>query len=141
LGAVFEYAGISVGGEFLNNLKSGQLRALQGGTLGKVSTIGMGYKFGANAVSLAYLHSKRKLGRLVIAPSTNYGTVKTNNWSLTYDRALAPGLDWYAEGVAFKMKASNPSTLADWNNQNGFDGQVVANNRGHVGVTGLRVKF
>jgi hypothetical protein len=139
IGAVLEWAGISIGGEFLNNQKSGQLKALNGCNLGKVYTVGAGYKTGPNAFSLAYLHSKRDLGHLGLL---NFGHTKSDVVSLTYDRTIAPGLEAYMEGVLFKMKASQPGLLANWHTvQNGFGGDVIGPNRGRVFDTGIRIKF
>lgn len=143
LGAVIEYAGFSIGGEFLNNLKSGQLTALKESDLGKVYSIGIGYKKDCNAVSLAYMHTKRKLGRL---PTTtgdiDFGNTKADNASVTFDHELAPGLAYYAEGVLFKMHASQPGNLDNWNvTQNGFGDPTIGPNRGQVVITGMRIKF
>lgn len=143
LGAVVEYSGFSVGGEYLNNLKSGQLTALKGSNLGQVYSIGAGYKKDCEAVSLAYLHSKRKLGRITTGTVvTDFGNTKADNVSLTYDRELAPGLVAYAEGVSFRLRASQPGTLNNWNQtQNGFRDETVGPNRGQVFITGARIKF
>jgi hypothetical protein len=145
LGAVVEYAGFSLGGEYLNNLKSGELKVLKGSNLGQVYTIGIGYKKDENEMSLAYLHSKRKLGRLEVGPlaGMNFGNVKADNFSLTFDHEIAPGLVAYAEGIAFKMHASQPGTLTTWNSTvNGFStDHNVGPNRGQVLITGARIKF
>lgn len=140
VGAVFDYAGFSLGGEYLNNFKSGELKKLQGVNAGKVYTLGLGYKFGANAVSLSHFNSRRSMGTF---SGENFGHVKTKNYAVTYDRDLVTGLGFYVEGITANMKASaSKAQLNTWNKTiNKKAADTVDSNRTKAVITGVKMKF
>jgi hypothetical protein len=152
LGAVVKCAGFSIGGEFLDNLHSAQMTAIKHSNLGKVYTIGVGYEIECDAVSLSYMYTERKLGHIktaqkvdnVITPKRfiDFGKTKFDAVAVTGDHELAPGLTAYAEAVIFRMRATQPGNLFNWNvTQNGFGDTTIGPNRGHVIITGARIKF
>lgn len=138
-GIVFHYKGFSLGSELLNNRKSGQLKILEGANYGKVWTIGAGYRDDMNKYSVVYFNSKRNLGKY---QDFHFGHAKSNNFALTYDRLIVPGLTMYAEGLFLNLKNSNRKNLKHWHTTfNGFDGDVTRSNKGKVLTTGARINF
>jgi hypothetical protein len=142
LGAVLKYKGFSFGGEYLDNGKSGQMRVLRKADAGKVYTVGVGYETGPYAFSLSYLHSKRRLGTDT-ATGTDYGTITADVVGLTGDIEVAKGFGIYGEVIGVTNKASkNVATVHTWNrNVNGYGTTTVGTNRGHVLITGAKMKF
>jgi len=140
LGILVKYAGFSLGGEFLNNTKSGELKELGKVDAGKVYTVGLGYTKSVNTYSVSYMNTKRKLGT---TGGSDLGAVKVNNYAVTYDRELLPGLAVYAEGVRFDMKSNKgTSALNAYYNADGRSkDDIVPSNKGHVMITGARIKF
>ncbi len=150
IGAVFEYKGISFGGEYLDNMKSGLQKVFTKQDAGKVMSFGLGYKLDKNKYSLGYLNSKRKLGRLVdtsnkLAAGANtvfdFGKVKSDVFSVTYDRQIACGLKWFVSGTHMKSKASNQAQLANWKTATNTTGDLVPNNKAHVIESGFGINF
>lgn len=150
VGAVFEYKGISFGGEYLDNMKSGLQKVITKQDAGKVMSFGLGYKLDKNKYSFGYLHSKRKLGSLVDTSNKlaagantvfNFGNVKSDVFSVTYDRQIACGLKWFVSGTHMKSKASNQAQLANWKTATNTTGDLVPNNKAHVIESGFGINF
>lgn len=139
MGLVVSYDRFSIGTEFVNNRKSGQLKILQDATLGKVWTFGAGYADELNKISLVCFNSKRNLGKF---ENNNFGYAKARNYALTIDRQILPGLTLYAEGVLINLKNSNKHDLNHWSKTlNGFADEIVHSNKGKVLTTGTRIRF
>lgn len=150
IGAVFEYKGISFGAEYLNNMKSGLQKVFTKQDAGKVMSFGLGYKLDKNKYSLGYLNSKRKLGRLVDVSNKlgagantvfDFGRVKSDVFSVTYDRQIACGLKWFVSGTHMKSRASNQAQLANWKTATNTTGDLVPNNKAHVIESGFGINF
>lgn len=138
-GLVVSYNGFSIGSEFVNNGKSAQLKILEGGNMGKVWTIGAGYSDQLNKVSLTYFNSKRSLGKI---ENHNFGNAKAENFALTFDRQILPGMTLYAEGLLLNHKNSSNDNVKHWSkHMNGFSDVLIYSNKGKVITTGTRLKF
>lgn len=140
LGLVINYGGFSIGGEYLDNGRSLEWNGLTNNDSGRVFNIGVGYSCDRHAVSLGYLHSKRKLGRNK-ATDFNYGTTRANVGSLSYDYKLAKGLKVYAEGVAFQYKTSSIAQATAWKAATMASKDAVGNNNGHAVMLGSAISF
>jgi len=152
VGAVFEYKGISFGAEYLDNMKSGLQKVFTKQDAGKVISTGLGYKLDKNKYTFGYLHSKKKLGRLTdttnkLAAGANtvfdFGSVKSDVFSLTYDRQIACGLKWFISGTHMKSKASNQAQLGKWAiaTNTSDTGVNTPNNKAHVIESGFGINF
>lgn len=146
IGTVLSYCGFSVGGEYLDNRNSFKPtfdrngKRISGNDAGKMYSLGAGYKWACHGVSLAHLQSKKKLGRNEDATVGNYGDLKGDVTSLTYDIKLAQGLKLYAEGVKFNLKASNKQGHANWVRDT-RPGYFTTNNNGHAVILGTAISF
>ncbi|AIL13577.1 hypothetical protein IM40_08960 [Candidatus Paracaedimonas acanthamoebae] len=97
LGAVVGFKGWQIGGEYINNGKSGEPRALKGSNAGHVYSAAIGYSWNVNSVAAGYSHTARKLG-------TGFSKAKADVYTLTYDHKFAPGLEGFIEGNFAKQK-------------------------------------
>lgn len=139
VGMTLKYQGFEIGGEYLDNRKSGVLKGFTHADGGKVYTAGIGYTFGLNTIGLTYLHSKHKLGQ---HGGIDFGNVKADVGAVVLERQFYTGLSGYVEGVAFKYKATNEAKLATWHTtKNALKGTSVGNNRGTVTTLGMKMKF
>lgn len=139
LGGLLGYKGWQFGAEFMDNDKSQMPTAALGSDAGKLYSGALGYTIGNDTFTGGYLHGTRKVG-------AGFRKTKTNVYSVTWDKKLAPGLSVYAEGNLFDMKTdrayitavkANAAALID----NGTAANVVGNNRGHVVIVGSKIKF
>ena len=142
LGFVMQYAGFSLGGEYLDNGKSLEWKGLKDSDAGRVYNVGLGYAQGRHAVSLGYLYSKRKLGKHAIS-GLDYGNTTAKVGALSYDYKLAKGLKVYAEGVAFNYKTSSPAQAGAWTNatSGAATSSATPSNNGHAVMLGTAVSF
>jgi hypothetical protein len=142
LGLTFSYAGFSLGGEYLDNNKTYVAKNTTGANAGKLYTLGTGYSWNKHAVSLGYLHSKKKLGQHK-TNATKYGAVKADVYSVTYDYKVAPGLKVYTEAVNFNYKASDKVGHRQWATDTGANAAkgLVENNKGHAVTLGTAISF
>lgn len=91
LGTVIGFQNWQVAGEYINNGKSGEPRALKGSNAGRVYSGAIGYSWKINSVAAGYSHTTRKLG-------TGFSKAKADVYTLTYDHKFAPGLEGFVEG-------------------------------------------
>ena len=142
LGLTANYAGFSIGGEYLDNNKTFLAKNTTGSHAGKLYTLGTAYAWDKHAVSLGYLHSKKKLGQHKTA-ATKYGNTKADAYSVSYDYKVAPGLKVYTEAVNFKYKATDKTGHRQWATDTGANpGKgFVENNKGHAVVLGTAISF
>ena len=149
LGLVLEYGAFDFGAEYVDNGKSQVEKAIQGRNAGQVLSFAAGFKFGVNRVALGFLHSERKLGTafnhfgVTDVVASGNPKAKANVYSVTYDRNLAKGLVLFGEANYFDHKTDQrwvdvqsaakaiEPTLAD----------AVPNNKGHVIMSGIKVRF
>ncbi len=96
-GALFGWQGFKIAGEYINNGKSGEPRALKGSDAGKVYSGAFGYSWSIHSVAAGYSHTTRKLG-------TGFTRAKADVYTLTYDHTFAPGLEGFVEGNFAKQK-------------------------------------
>lgn len=143
LGFVMNYAGFSLGGEYLNNGKSLELKGLKDSDAGRVYNIGLGYAQGRHAVSLGYLYSKRKLGKNTLLNNDDYGQTTGKVGALSYDYKLAKGLKVYAEGVAFNYKTSSTTQAGNWATatSGAATNSATPSNNGHAVMLGTAISF
>ncbi len=142
LGFVMNYAGFSLGGEYLNNGKSLEWKGLRGSDAGRVYNIGVGYAEGRHAVSLGYLYSKRKLGKNIVT-DFDYGQTTGKVGALSYDYKVAKGLKVYAESVLFNYKTSSPAQAGAWTNatSGAAASSATPSNNGHAVMLGTAISF
>ncbi len=150
LGFVLSYAGFSFGGEYLNNGNSlglisykevGVTHTVVGGDAGRMYSVALGYQKGRHGVTAGYLHSKRKLGKAATAAVTDFGNVRANVLSISYDYKLAKGLKVYAEATSFDFKQSNKPGAEAWSVAAGKGTDFVGNNAGRAFIIGTSVSF
>jgi len=156
LGFVMSYAGFSLGGEYLNNGNSLALQSysksngtvttaynVTGADAGRMYSVALGYETGRHGITAGYLHSKRNLGTTSDVAFGNFGDVRTNVLSVTYDYKLAKGLKVYAEATSFDFKQSNPTNAAEWHAAagNGAATSAVGSNNGRALVVGTAISF
>lgn len=167
VGGEFSYAGVTLAGDYLDNRKSrvpgstpfnlnaGGNHFLNDADAGKVYTVALAYELGTHKVSVGYMHSDRKMGRVsataggATAAAGDLGKAKATVWSATYDKQFAPGWAGYVEYVNFSYKSTDNAATAQTyykgtggagaNNSSLGDG--VAKNNGHVVIIGTKVKF
>jgi hypothetical protein len=97
VGAMLGYQGWKVAGEYIDNGKSGEPRALKGSNAGHVYSGALGYSWNVDSVAAGYSHTARKLG-------TGFSKAKADVYTLTYDHTFAPGLEGFIEGNFAKQK-------------------------------------
>ncbi len=97
VGGLLGWQGFKVAGEYINNGKSGEARALKGNNAGKVYSSALGYSWSIHSVAAGYTHTTRKLG-------TGFKRAKADVYTLTYDHTFAPGLEGFVEGNFAKQK-------------------------------------
>lgn len=157
LGGVLAYKSFDFGLEWMDNGKSRQVKnapsvlapgAAAGanpyvGPLGKFTagqafSIGTAYTYGKNKVSYGFYTSQRKF---------NGDNVKVKAHSLSYDRAIAPGFAFFAEGVAFNLKSTNQaaafqnSLKTNYGSSSGAPSGGIASNKGNSLLLGAATKF
>ncbi len=135
LGALVEYNGFSVGGEYLDNGRSLEVRSLKDNDAGKVYTVGVGYKHGDHAYSVAYLNSTRNMMK--------DKSVKADVWSVTYDYRVVDGLKLYGEAVKFDYKSNLDASWLETNGETHDDAnkKFVGKNSGHAVIVGMAISF
>ncbi|MGB0934794.1 MAG: porin [Alphaproteobacteria bacterium] len=145
LGAVFSFRGWELGLEYLDNGDSREIRdtrlfASNGfGTVGEFNageaySVALSYTFGSDKVAAGYYHSERKY-----AGKDCDATI----YSVTYDRKLAPGLSFFAEGNVAGMSTHEDAVNFDntlYQADKGFAKGVHGNNAKHVAL-GFKFKF
>lgn len=152
LGIVLGYGNFEGGFEFIDNMKSQELIGLSDNDAGRIYNFGLAYNIGPDKISAGYSHTTRRLGKNAAVPaSVNLGRAKANVFSLAAERKLAPGLVFFAEGTYFKydtnqqMNNANYAGAREWwavsSSGSASEANFVDNNRGHVGMLGMRVKF
>jgi len=139
LGGLVGYKGWQFGAEFIDNDKTHAPTAALGSDAGQLYSAALGYTFGNDTFTGGYLHGTRKVG-------AGFRKAKTNVYSMTWDKKLAPGLSVYAEGNLFDMKADRAYITAVQANaaqfiKDGTTNSVPGNNRGHVVIVGSKIKF
>lgn len=146
-GIVLGYHGFEIGFEYIDNGKSRELGVLQNGDAGKIYNLGVAYTFGPDKFSLGYAHTVRNLGNR--QGQQRLGKAKMHTYSIAWDRKLAPGLGIFLEGDYFKYdtdaRLNNDAQTRDafiqGSSGTSSQGDFVDNNRGHVAMAGVKMKF
>lgn len=143
VGGVIEQNGFSIAFEYLDNMKSGQLKCLKNVNYGKVITGGVGFRVDNQHISLTYLRGRRNLGKISNADDhIDFGGAKTDNYAFTIDHEYAPGLVFFAEGVVFNLTHTKSDLVKSWNHyHNGYGDNTVGSNKGKMIITGTRIKI
>lgn len=153
-GAVVSYNGFSLGGEYLNNTNSlaidsytmgGQNYAIDCAGAGRIWNVGLGYSHDRHTFSLGYLRSDRNLGQerniATNVLGTDFGTVRSDVASFTYDYKVAKGLKVYAEATSYDMQNSNDTNAALWANRALNNTSPVESNNGRSFLVGTAISF
>ncbi|MBN9343039.1 MAG: hypothetical protein BGO76_02205 [Caedibacter sp. 38-128] len=138
VGTVFGFQGWQIGGEYINNGKSGEPRALHGSDAGRVYSGAIGYSWKINSLAAGYAHTARKLG-------TGFSKAKADVYTLTYDHKLAPGLEVFVEGNFAKQKtdAKYVNFVKNVKADRNFDkaNDAVGNSNTKAAIIGSRIRF
>lgn len=138
VGALFGFQGWQIGGEYINNGKSGEPRALQGSDAGRVYSGALGYSWKVHSVAAGYSHTARKLG-------TGFSKAKADVYTLTYDHKFAPGLEGFVEGNFAKQKtdAKYVNFVKNVKGTGNFDkaNDAVGNSNTKAVIIGSRIRF
>ncbi len=150
IGGVAEFRGFEFGAEWMDNGKSQQIKSASqlnanlpvGQRLDKVGkfdagqaySFALGYTYGPDKFAIGYYHSEREF---------NGHDAKTDIYSVTYDRKLAPGLSVFAEYNILGLR--NHPDIVEWQRAvNSADGNlpkaIENNNARHVAM-GVKFQF
>jgi outer membrane protein OmpU len=118
VGGKIGYYGWEVGAEYIDNKKSYSdiTHFTSDRDSGKITNVGVSYKFGQSKVSAGYYHSEKNIGKLTILgrsldkklqeETAPLGTSKAQIFSLTYDYKVNTGLSLFAEANHFQLENS-----------------------------------